>query len=1042
VLAKQPLRRSMRRRATRCSPVLEALEARVVLSKDFLWVGPQEGDWDAATNWATPNLFLTGLGAPGADGVPGADDTAYIGIYPSPVPLRGTTGAVTIHLPASASIAELTTEEEGPSDPKTVLTLTGGELTCGTTSADDQFGDPWTLRGKAHVVVQNGGVLDVDVTDGADLEFLGAGAGARTLIVSGGSVEAGPRSVTAPAAAINTVLVRPGGRFGAGSITAKQVLVARDGDGPGVLDLSFVNGDVNAVNGDVSAVHGDVMNNGEVDATHSHVDGSFVQTASGVMSLTPDVALLYHVFKAGLNGQTFTVDQEGKVPSALDVRDTLTLAGRLDTPHSLLKAVKDPSLLAPRFVFWSLLRYGSLAGRFDQFTGSVVTYQPALDSKHHNSADRFWALDYEATYMDQTLVETPRLLQSGSWADGSEPQYGRFAIPDTGPATVPSHHANLALIAPGSASTVENWITGSDTRFGTPTAPVLPELARHTGSPNNWDFAALEWKEFDTGNDADIANPKWKPYTAATLGINIGESLAFWLKQVGLDYQGYHIISHSSGSWLADAVTTELKALAAAAKQRIYVQETLFDAFDPYEGTSVFTVWFTQHHFGESDIERFGAARPKLGEHADYADQFYDNRWMVLTSDAPYSIHVPYFALPAVSMTDNQLQFCVNINVTEMDTDGLLPLWKALVGYNAYANQVALYPQRSHAWPWIFYERSASRAQIGGDAAYLEGFGRSAEWSGTRPTYDAQHGQGGLITLHANAAPDYQLLADVYPLAATSVVTGTGVSINPADGVDYDFKTAPDAASAVTSRVNVEAASNLLKLVLAMPASLSGAVKIAVDGIAIATLDSRIFGGIRDGVPVLPLLLPIGRTLAAGLHDLSIEVDPAGAVAQRATIGSIEFGYAAELDTGGTPNPGPNPQPQPQPQPPATVAAVAATYVSRAAGAPIAIVIAFNGPVAADASAFVLLDAKGRKVRFKLAISVANGVTAVTLTTPKSAPKKLRLQILGDRMTSSNGAKVDADGDGAAGGTRNVALTATKPPLKPKKVKGHRAGTK
>ena len=171
-------------------------------------------------------------------------------------------------------------------------------------------------------------------------------------------------------------------------------------------------------------------------------------------------------------------------------------------------------------------------------------------------------------------------------------------------------------------------------------------------------------------------NPSFTPKTSSNNGISLGEGLGLWLRAAGLDgYQAVHLIGHSSGSWLVDALADQLRQLRGVGLQ---IHLTLLDAFVPPDG-----------------ILRPGSpSAPVLGETATWADQFFD-------------------ASPLVPLTSATLPEAFNINVTNM-RDG----WAG--------------PETAHAWPYVYYDRSVT------DRDYAPkglGFELSKEWTGRLPDH-------------------------------------------------------------------------------------------------------------------------------------------------------------------------------------------------------------------------------------------------------------------------------------------------------------------
>lgn len=147
---------------------------------------------------------------------------------------------------------------------------------------------------------------------------------------------------------------------------------------------------------------------------------------------------------------------------------------------------------------------------------------------------------------------------------------------------------------------------------------VLRTFGRFAGNVDpRWHIAVLDWREWATGNDG--SNPEgvlakhFNPNISAFYGQQIGRSLAdeivshraMWGKG---PMKRLHLLAHSSGSWLVDAIADRLREHWGPREQGgPDITLTFFDAFD--QGG-------TQAIFG---------AQGELGDSADTVEHYFDN---------------------------------------------------------------------------------------------------------------------------------------------------------------------------------------------------------------------------------------------------------------------------------------------------------------------------------------------------------------------------------------------------------------------------------
>lgn len=173
------------------------------------------------------------------------------------------------------------------------------------------------------------------------------------------------------------------------------------------------------------------------------------------------------------------------------------------------------------------------------------------------------------------------------------------------------------------------------------------------GIAGEWDVVAYDWSSGAASGD---------PVVAADNATQIGGSLGKRLKQS--QYQEFHLIAHSAGAWMINAMADELKTAGKT------VRVTFLDAFVPWKYVG----------------------RDKLGASADYAEQYMDTRAAKYnTTIAP--LLNPLWANGRIGVSLGQ---AFNADVTQLDPEypnGLNP-----------ANVLEW-----HAWPHEFYRSSIGR---------------------------------------------------------------------------------------------------------------------------------------------------------------------------------------------------------------------------------------------------------------------------------------------------------------------------------------------
>ena len=198
---------------------------------------------------------------------------------------------------------------------------------------------------------------------------------------------------------------------------------------------------------------------------------------------------------------------------------------------------------------------------------------------------------------------------------------------------------NLLLVTHGTNANADGWVT--DLAFGMTREPWSRWLT------DDWEVV-LDWRNFNGGGDDPfgynfITSPERSANLAAGNAINIGQSVVRWYTARGITFDNVHVLGHSAGAWLADAVADAFAATPLAEN----VHMTVFDAWNPPEG-----------------IRHQEVAPPNMGDNADYAEHYF-------------------YRHSAVWYTDSQFPAAVNLDLT--DTEYIIdPIASHAKPYNWY----------------------------------------------------------------------------------------------------------------------------------------------------------------------------------------------------------------------------------------------------------------------------------------------------------------------------------------------------------------------
>ncbi len=228
-------------------------------------------------------------------------------------------------------------------------------------------------------------------------------------------------------------------------------------------------------------------------------------------------------------------EEDADDPAFLQIRGKAYLSGTLDVTNLTSGITLKPGDRIP------LMRFDGLSGRFDSMTGMNALSDQTL----------FLSLQYRmpatgsatgATGIDLVVMEKPRVIK----ADGSVTRLD------------PSNQgAGLLLVTHGFKSNVTD--TGND--FAGIAQGVA---AKDTG----WDTAVFDWSHQAALSTGIL------PWWTAERAYDAGDSLVMWLASSGFNYENFHLIAHSAGTWVISSLADKLPP----AKN---VEAALLDGFTP-----------------------------------------------------------------------------------------------------------------------------------------------------------------------------------------------------------------------------------------------------------------------------------------------------------------------------------------------------------------------------------------------------------------------------------------------------------------------------
>jgi Dockerin type I domain len=442
---------------------------------------------------------------------------------------------------------------------------------------------------------------------------------------------------------------------------------------------------------------------------------------------------------------------------------------------------------------FNLIKYGSIASRFDTFEGAKI---PGTDAV-------FFGLNYREEGLELMALETPRLVGGGHLSAANQ------------------QNNQLVLIAHGTISDADGWV-----------AAMASEVASKSVG---WDVVTFDWR----------ADANSLPVSTAEVAIDIGESLGRWLKETGITYRGaLHVLSHSSGAWLADSLADQMRMDDAT----LPIHVTLWDAFS-----------------GLGLLDKPGAPKPTLddlGDSATFADQIVDMR-------NPLGLN---------SGTANVLSRFLNVDVTQVGPDSFNPLV-------------------THAWPYQWYFQTVVDPSVGGEygVSALLGYPNSLEWRqqaglNSLPAHEGlfERGTHLIVTPSGIASWDGTLInTQPVDLEENYIGSDTGTIV-----FDPDNSVVLSTGSPVilTSFLTLQEQANVFSFNFAF---LTGG-----DGLLSAYFDGKQFFGVSSvDLAARDQLFETGHIwldelALPGTHTLILRVDPLGSQQAFARLTDFQFAYA------------------------------------------------------------------------------------------------------------------------------------------------------
>jgi hypothetical protein len=247
-------------------------------------------------------------------------------------------------------------------------------------------------------------------------------------------------------------------------------------------------------------------------------------------------------------------------------------------------------------------------------------------------------------------------------------------------------------------------------------------ISNRISDPSTWDFQLIDWT---------VAAEDTEPATVANLGEKIGRIHGLTLAKK--TWQHVHLIAHSAGAALIEAIAGELKAKSSS------IHETFLD---PYSG------WF-------------GGYKDVYGKNATWADNYFASDTIVVRE----------------TITDRILGNAFNVDVTWHD-----PKVKPNPTYGLSSSMCK--PVSSHGWPVSFYYSNVVGTAFTCDFPY--GFELSKEAGGWDRTSDLKKGTKAPVL--CSTCPEPVLAQDQLPGLRNGMLNlGTSQFGMSVDGANVDY---------------------------------------------------------------------------------------------------------------------------------------------------------------------------------------------------------------------------------------------------------------
>jgi len=217
---------------------------------------------------------------------------------------------------------------------------------------------------------------------------------------------------------------------------------------------------------------------------------------------------------------------------------------------------------------------------------------------------------------------------------------------------------------------------------------------RGDNAANQWDVVAYDWSPYAgdlsetlVGLPDNILRRELDLVAdeARRNAINIGRQIGHDLAQRPEQYERVHLVAHSAGSWLIEAIAAQLNA----EHPDIEIHTTFLDAYTP-------------RGVGAQQIDAGHPEIGLLGSNSSFAEHYIDNR-PLFTEDAEKDA------------TNFNLNAAYNVDVTHFDRRGApadgWPILRDVL--------------HRHGWPWVWYLDSINGSGLA--EASVFGFNQSLE---------------------------------------------------------------------------------------------------------------------------------------------------------------------------------------------------------------------------------------------------------------------------------------------------------------------------